>query len=82
MLFGTCQSYSFLLNVVELNVGENVAKMSEEIYIVERFPIYSEKAVILFVRNYQERLQLNWTHQLFAYADDVNIVAENIDIIK
>jgi hypothetical protein len=33
------------------------------------------------VQGKQERLKLNGTHKLSAYADDVNIVGENVDTV-
>jgi hypothetical protein len=55
--------------------------MSEKFFVMELFPLNSEKVVLLLVRNYQEGRILNWKKQLLAYVD-VNIVAENVDTIK
>jgi hypothetical protein len=34
------------------------------------------------IQEKQERLKLNWTHQLQVCADDVNLLGYNIDVIK
>jgi hypothetical protein len=37
---------------------------------------------IMKMQENQVGLKLNWTHQLLAYADDVNLLGDNIDTIK
>jgi hypothetical protein len=43
---------------------------------------FSFEYAIRRVQENQEGLKLNRTHQLLAYADDVNTVRENVDTIQ
>jgi hypothetical protein len=43
---------------------------------------FALKYAIRRVQDNQEGLKFSGTHQLFAYADDVNVVGQNIDTIQ
>jgi hypothetical protein len=43
---------------------------------------FSTKYAIRKVQETQMGLKLNWTHQLLAYADDMNLLGDNIDTMK
>jgi hypothetical protein len=48
-------------------------------------PLLFNLVLVYAVRNFQENqvgLKLDRTHQLLAYADDVNLLGDNIDTIK
>jgi hypothetical protein len=48
------------------------------------FPLLFNLPLEYAIRKLQENqvgLKLNWTHQLLAYADDVNLLGDNIDTI-
>jgi hypothetical protein len=48
-------------------------------------PLLFNFALEYAIRNFQESQagqKLNWTHHLLAYADDVNLMEDNIDIIN
>jgi hypothetical protein len=46
------------------------------------FSNFALEYAIMKIQENQMVLKLNWTHQLLVYADDVNLLGYNIDMIK